>query len=187
VSESQPHPTATGNKERTGTLMKVGLAVITAVALVAGSSAATLAITLTTASAISPAAAARPVANRDLIPDDLRDDLLAVREAPQADRPEMIADIRDAGTVGDYGPAVQRLLEGIDEATAEQTPELQAEIDQIRAETDPDARRELVRLLREDLDAGVYGTEAQDRVEDLRTAFREDGARGLIRELRAGR
>lgn len=183
----ETNTSAKDSRERSGKTVKVVLAVVIAVALVAGSSAAALAVTLTTVSSMTPAAAAGPVPGGDLIPGDLREDLLAVREAPEVDRPELITDIREAGAAGDYGPAVQRLIERIDDAIAEQSPELQAAIDQIRAETDPDERRELVQQLREDIDEGIYGDEAQDRVEDLRTAFREDGARGLLREFRAGR
>lgn len=181
-------PKVSASKARASGRMTAGngLTVLGAVALMGVSSAVTLAIVLPAVGSAAPAFAASPV-HRGVIPDELRDELLAVRDAPEADRAEMLDDIREGVADGDYGGAAQRLLERIDAVVAEQTPELQAALDEIRVETDPDDRRDLVQQVRADIEAGAYGDEARDRTAYLEAAFRDDGARGLLRALWAGR
>ena len=166
---------------------KIGIAALIAVVLIVGSSAATLAITLSALAAARPASAVAGMQFANRIPQELREDLIAIREAPEAERAELRTELREAAGDGDYGRAAQRLVERAEELLAEQPNELQAAIEEIRSESDPDLRRDLIQELRSDVDTGVYGDEPRERVEQLRGAFGENGVRGLIRELRAAR
>ncbi|CAN5244836.1 hypothetical protein BH09ACT3_BH09ACT3_05080 [soil metagenome] len=184
---SEPQSTEAVNRKRAGRVGRIGLAALVAVVLVVGSSAATLAITLSTLAAARPASAVAGMRVADQLPQELREDLLAIREAPEAERAELFAELRETAGDGGYGRAAQRFVERADDLLAEQPEELQAAIEEIRTESDPGLRRDLIQKLRSDVDAGVYGDEPRKRADQLREAFGENGVRGLIREFRAGR
>lgn len=106
------------------------------------------------------------------LPQDLRDDLSAVRNLPDGERDEALRTIRRDALDGDYGPRVQRFAERRDERVRAVRralpPELRGDLRAARR-LDGEERADAYREVRDGALAGDYG----DRVQEVATAVQE--------------
>ncbi|MBS2939826.1 hypothetical protein KDN32_18960 [Nocardioides sp. J2M5] len=106
------------------------------------------------------------------LPQDLRDDLTAVRDLPTGERADALREIRRDALDGDYGSRVQRFAERRDDRVRAVRRALPAELRQDLREArrlDGDARAEAYREIRDGALAGTYG----ERVQEVATAVQE--------------
>lgn len=113
------------------------------------------------------------------LPDDLRDDLTAVRDFPQGERRDALREIRRDALDGDYGAKVQRFAERRHQrvrAVRRALPaDLRADL-RAAAKLSGDARVEAFEEIRDDALAGDYGDRVQDVAE--RVQHRREACRG---------
>jgi len=113
------------------------------------------------------------------LPADLREDIKAVEDLPDAEKPAAIRAIREDALAGEYGAKVARAAERIQERRArvvEQLPEdLQADLEALRALPD-EAKVDAAKELRADALAGEYGEQVQAFAE--RMQHRREVCRG---------
>lgn len=106
------------------------------------------------------------------LPQDLRDDLNAVRDLPAGERADALRTIRRDALDGDYGPGVQRVAERRDErvrAVRRAMPaELRTDLRDARR-LDGEQRADAYREIRDGALAGEYG----DRVQEVATAVQQ--------------
>ncbi|GAA4369475.1 hypothetical protein [Agromyces bauzanensis] len=161
------------------------IAVLGAAVLVLTTALPTLAITTAAESATAPwPAGLRAGAVREL-PPELRADLLRIADAPPEERAALRAEVRTTAETGGYGPRVRLLVETLDARLGELPAELQADIEALR-EAEPEERRALARELRDGVLAGEYGSELQEKAEELRELFEREGLRAVLRSLALG-
>lgn len=106
------------------------------------------------------------------LPQDLRDDLTAVRDLPAGERAEALRAVRRDALDGDYGPRVQRFAERRDERVRAVRRAMPAELRQDLREArrlDGDARADAYDEIRVDALGGEYG----ERVQQVATAVQE--------------
>lgn len=106
------------------------------------------------------------------LPQDLRDDLTAVRDLPDGEKADALRAIRRDALDGDYGPQVQRFAERRDERVRAVRRALPAELRSDLREArrlDGEERADAYREIRDGALAGEYG----DRVQQVATAVQE--------------
>jgi hypothetical protein len=112
------------------------------------------------------------------LPADLREDIKAVEDLPDAEKPAAIRAIREDALAGEYGARVARAAERMQDRRAralEQLPEdLQADLEALKALPDED-KVAAAQELRADALAGEYGDKVQtfaERMQQRREACR---------------
>jgi hypothetical protein len=108
------------------------------------------------------------------LPEELRDDLLAVQDLPDAEKPAAIREIRTDALAGEYGEKVATAAERIKERRARlftRLPEdLQADLKALKALPDAD-KVAYAKEIRADALAGEYGERVQkfsEKMQDRR-------------------
>jgi hypothetical protein len=112
------------------------------------------------------------------LPADLREDIQAVEDLPDAEKPAAVRAIREDALAGGYGAKVARAAERIQNRRAravERLPEdLQADLEALRALPD-EAKVDAAKELRADALGGEYGEQVQafaERMQRRREACR---------------
>lgn len=113
------------------------------------------------------------------LPADLRADISAVGELPDAEKPAAIRAIREDALAGEYGARVARAAERMQDRRADvlaRLPEdLQADLEALRALPD-EAKVDAAKELRADALAGEYGEQVQTFAERMQA--RRETCRG---------
>lgn len=144
----------------------------------------TVAITSAVAAEPAPAVAA-DTPGRLAIPPELRDDIRGLVQADPEDRPELFRQIIEQAEAGDYGTRAQVVANRIDERLGSLPAELKSDIAEVQAAPAED-RPELRQQIRENAEAGEYGSDVEARLAELEQAFQDGGTRTFIIELLQG-